>query len=362
MQDPVEEEMRRKDEKPPVTVRIARQLALEHFGVRGPHWIDRIVRFGRLATRVVPLNSYDDKNFLFYGRNIVKFYNGVESSHPDFIDAQARAMERARGAGIVTNTPKLTKEGKDVAYIELEGGEGLPARRHAMRMLDFIPGKTLGDVEQSDTLVEEAGSLVGSLDACFRDFDHPGFHRTHLWDLRNSLKLRGFVEHVVGEKRRELAERVLRDFEEKVLQEEGNLRWSVVHNDANDQNILVDGGRVIGIVDWGDALRTWAVCNPAIAIAYLMLDKEKEDMLARAAAFLRGYRAGSGCELEESEIRVIRTLIAVRLACSAIMAAYSSSKEPENEYLTLTLDAGWEALEKFLAIAEQEFLKACDLI
>ena len=44
------------------------------------------------------------------------------------------------------------------------------------------------------------------------------------------------------------------------------------------------------------------------------------------------------------------------------MAAYSSSKEPENEYLTLTLDAGWEALEKFLAIAEQEFLKACDLI
>ena len=39
-QDPVKEEMRRKDEKPAVSVRRAKQLAEEHFGLRPPHILD----------------------------------------------------------------------------------------------------------------------------------------------------------------------------------------------------------------------------------------------------------------------------------------------------------------------------------
>ena len=35
-----------------------------------------------------------------------------------------------------------------------------------MRVLSFIPGKVLGDIDQSDDLLVQAGELIGSLDAC----------------------------------------------------------------------------------------------------------------------------------------------------------------------------------------------------
>ena len=349
-QDPVKEEMRRKDEKPAVSVRRAKQLAEEHFGLRPPHILDRIVRFGRPATRVIPLNSYDDKNFLFYNRRIVKFYNGVESAYPAFIDAQARAMERARGAGILTNTPYRTKDDKDAAYVDLGG------TKHAMRVLSFIPGKVLGDIDQSDDLLVQAGELIGSLDACFQGFDHIGFHRNHFWDLRHSLELRNFVTYIASESRKDLVSRLLVDFETKVLPVAPDLRLSVIHNDANDQNVLtdVDGKNVIGILDWGDMVKTWLVCEIAISMAYIMLNKE--NILKDACLLLQGY--AKQIKLQETELKVLRVLVACRLACSSTMSAYSASKDPTNEYLLLTQEPGWKTLEAFMMLPEEEVYDA----
>ncbi|QDZ23270.1 hydroxylysine kinase [Chloropicon primus] len=353
-QDPVAEEMRRKDEKPSISIRKARELALEHFNLRGPHPLDRIFRFGRQATRIIPLNSYDDRNFLFYRKRMVKFYNGVESGHPAFIDAQGRAMARCKAGGILTNAPVLAKDGKDVVFVELvrkdEGSGELVTRKHAMRVLEFIPGKVLGDIEQTDDLLVQAGELIGRVDEVFQNFDHIGFHRNHLWDLKHSLKLREFVGHIRGGSRKELVVRVLQEFEDKVLPLSGKLRESVIHNDANDQNILADekGKEVIGILDWGDMVKSWLVCEIAIAMAYVMLNKE--DILKDASSLLKGYC--KRVQLRECEVKVLRTLIACRLACSSTMSAYSASKDPDNKYLLLTQEPGWKALEAFMALPE----------
>ena len=54
------------------------------------------------------------------------------------------------------------------------------------------------------------------------------------------------------------------------------LRTSVIHNDANDNNILVQesGSQVKSIIDFGDMVHTYTICELAIAIAYMILDKE----------------------------------------------------------------------------------------
>ena len=57
----------------------------------------------------------------------------------------------------------------------------------------------------------------------------------------------------------------------------------MIHGDANDYNILVDaaGARVTSILDFGDMVHTATVCDLAIALAYVMLDKQ--DPIAAAA-------------------------------------------------------------------------------
>ena len=50
--------------------------------------------------------------------------------------------------------------------------------------------------------------------------------------------------------------------------------------------------------------------------------------------------------ITDAEWTVLPTLIAARLAVSLCIGAYSSSKDPSNEYLKLTLLPGWHAMQR----------------
>ena len=369
-QDPVREEEERKEMKPVVSIRVARRLAQEHYALTEPTLFARLLHlfFDRKRTKISALNSYDDKNFLFYERHVVKFYNGVESSWPAFIQAQGEAMRRLKSFGILCSEPVLSKVGKDHVNVSLPDSREASSssrsedaqagtREHAMRVLTYIPGKILADVcPQTESLLLETGKLIGNVDRALEGFDHPGFHRNHMWDLKHSLRLREFVHSIQGEERRSLVSRVLDQFEEEVLPLSPELKEAVIHNDANDQNILADerGTTVVGIVDMGDMVRTWRVAEIAIAMAYIMLDKA--DILRDASLLLAGYC--KVCPLDEVELKVLRTLISCRLACSSTMSAYSSSKDPENEYLVVTQEPGWKCLEHFVEMPQEEVFKA----
>ena len=72
----------------------------------------------------------------------------------------------------------------------------------------------------------------------------------------------------------------------------GSLPRAMVHNDLNDNNVLVevvDGiQKVAGVLDFNDALYTVRVAEPAIAGAYAMLRKDdpspRWDQSSRATA------------------------------------------------------------------------------
>ena len=83
-------------------------------------------------------------------------------------------------------------------------------------------------------------------------------------------------------------------FEGEILPRLAKLRGSVIHNDANDYNLLVRGAtpwerEVTGLLDFGDMVRTQTICELAIACAYAMLDKP--DPLPAAAAVVRATMA-----------------------------------------------------------------------
>jgi murein DD-endopeptidase MepM/ murein hydrolase activator NlpD len=130
-----------------------------------------------------------------------------------------------------------------------------------------------------------------------------------------------------------------------------NLRTSVVHNDANDYNVLVSDDRagqktVAGIIDFGDMLHTYTASEVAVAAAYAMLDKT--DPLAAAAEIVAGYH--EVFPLTELELEALYTLICMRLAVSVTNSALQQKLHPDNKYLLVSERPAWALLEKLSSV------------
>ena len=133
-----------------------------------------------------------------------------------------------------------------------------------------------------------------------------------------------------------------------------SLPTSVIHNDANDNNVLVEPhgkwrNRVSGVIDFGDMVFTCTVGEVAIACAYAMLNKA--DPLTAAAHIVAGYHENR--TLTEPELEVLFDLICMRLCMSVCHAANQSRFEPDNEYLRISEKPVWALLKKLQNIHQR---------
>jgi Ser/Thr protein kinase RdoA (MazF antagonist) len=124
-----------------------------------------------------------------------------------------------------------------------------------------------------------------------------------------------------------------------------HLRRSVVHGDANDYNVLVDGNKVVGLIDFGDIVYSYTVGDLAIAVAYVVLGKS--DPYAAAAPVIEGYR--EEFELNKDEFDALWPLVKLRLCMSVCIAAHQQQQQPGNEYLGISQRLIEETLPKLLA-------------
>ncbi|MEZ5000109.1 MAG: hypothetical protein R2727_05465 [Bacteroidales bacterium] len=100
---------------------------------------------------------------------------------------------------------------------------------------------------------------------------------------------------------------------------------------ANDYNIIVDDQNspgcypgVAGFIDFGDAIFSWTISDLAVAIAYLMLDKE--DPLSSALSVVKGYCTVFKISPVEADLLFI--LARMRLSISICMAASQQKERP----------------------------------
>ena len=225
-------------------------------------------------------------------------------------------------------------------------GEGIvTVEGRLVRMLTYVPGELLGDVEsQSPELLYDVGRKLGQLSTALAGFDHPAAHRDFYWDLANSTRIIDeFGTQVKTDWLRELILGYRRDPRLSV----DKLRKSVIHGDANDYNLLVDVPRneVVGLIDFGDIVYSYTVGELAIAVAYVALGKD--DPLAAGAPVIAGY-----CEqfpLTKEERDAVWPLAQLRLCMSVCIAAHQQAQQPENEYLGISQKLLAETLPRLLA-------------
>jgi 4-aminobutyrate aminotransferase-like enzyme/Ser/Thr protein kinase RdoA (MazF antagonist) len=308
-----------------------------------------------LKVSAAPLPSERDQNFLLScapshlqspgssgdEQFVLKIANSAEAF--EVLDLQNKLIQFLTASRIELEFPRIvqTVTGEDIATIKGENGD-----EHFVRLLTWLHGVCLAKAEPHDCrLLSSLGRALAQMDAALTEFSHPAAHRPLYWDLRNA----GLARELVGllpESRRPLVERFFTEWEQI---DWSRLRFSVIHNDANDYNVLVSEPleqRVTAILDYGDMVYTATVCDLAIALAYVMLDKH--DPIGAAAQVLAAYH--EIYPLTEPEIDILYTLGVTRLCCSVCFAARQTRDAPYNEYLNISNTPAWALLERLSTV------------
>jgi 4-aminobutyrate aminotransferase-like enzyme/Ser/Thr protein kinase RdoA (MazF antagonist) len=330
----------------------AAQLVRDRYGIQGT---------------ATPLPGERDQNFRIDAddgtRFVFKISNRLED--PQFLEARNRAMSHL--AGSIDLTPRVIPALSGAEIVAVGGGDG----RHLARLVSWLPGIPLARMKrQTDGLLTGLGRAVGSIDRAFAGFDHQALHREFHWDLARGLEVIGeYRSLITDEELGSLVDRTVTLFEEESLPLLSRLRTSVIHNDANDHNVLVGGGdglhtrnqQVTGIIDFGDMVHSFTAGNLAVALAYAVLDKQNP--LAAVSRIVEGYHAAF--PLEETELAALFGMVCLRLAVSTCVAAHQGKERPDDPYLGISQLPIRRTLPRLLEIhprlARMAFRRACGL-
>ncbi len=237
---------------------------------------------------------------------------------------------------------------------------GRDGTEYLARCLTYLPGRVLAESSpHSTSLLRSLGTSLADLDLALADFHHPAASRAFIWDLaRAPTTIREHRDSVAGRERNAVIDLVLERWTEYVEPHAGDFRRSVIYNDANDHNILVDltgsePRRVTGFIDFGDMVESYTVCDVAIAIAYAMLGKD--DPLTTAATVAAAYHTAH--PLRDAEVDAIIPMACARLATSVCLSAARQAAHPDDGYLRISEDAAWTALSR-LAEIDAQFARA----
>lgn len=312
------------DSIPRFTAREALAVALEDYGIEG---------------RVTALPSERDQNFLITGARGEKFVLKIANRDdaPELLQFQHQAMRRVGKSLRECRVQEIVpaRNGADVTSIR-DAAAGVT---HCVRVLGWLEGEVLAKcLSRSASLFESIGESMAQIDVALRGFAHPAMHRLLQWDLRHAGLAREHAELLPRARRR----RIERAFAEWDCIDWTVLRHGVIHNDANDYNVLIAGDRVAGLLDFGDLVYSATICELGIALAYAMLHEKSP--LAAAEHVVRAYHRHN--PLTESEQRVLFPMIVARLSASVCYAAHNRARNPDDPYQVVTEADAWELLDK----------------
>ena len=231
-----------------------------------------------------------------------------------------------------------------------------------VRLLTWIHGRIWSSVNpQLDSLRKSLGVQCGKLTAALMGFEHSLATRDFEWDIAQSLWTKEHLHLFEGDKK-EIITHFQTEFE-KVQNSYAKLRKSIVHNDANDNNVLVTeilvNPKVRAAIDYGDTIHTQIINDLAITCAYAIM--HKNDPLDAVLPIVSGYH--DSFPILEAELEHLYLAIAMRLVISVTKSTLNRIKEPDNDYLLISEKPAWELLEKWRGtapdLAYYSFRKAC---
>ena len=219
------------------------------------------------------------------------------------------------------------------------------------RMLTWLEGGFLADEDQSASLLSSFGSLMAQLDMALLAIDDPVLRARRIdWDVQNVLDLKPKLKSITDPELRKLVDFFLLQIKETVLSNLPKLRKSIIHNDANDWNVLVNQGAVSGIIDFGDVVFAPLIQEVAVALTYVII--EKADPLQTALSFLTAYH--KILPLEEIEIELLYYFIAGRVCLSLIQSFDAIQQGTADDYTLISQQPIMGLLRRWIALSPEK--------
>lgn len=319
--------------RPAPTPADARALAARHWGLEG-------------EARELP--SERDRVFEIAApggdRAVLKVSNALERA--DTLDLQAALIGALADHGTDVRLPaaRATRDGETRVRVELAD------RAHFVRLLEHVPGIPLAAVDPVTPALRHAvGALVGGIARAVENAGLQGSDREMVWDLRGAPELVArHLDRIAEPDGRALVEGAVERARTRIGPRAAELAEALIYNDANPANVHVTrptptaAARIVGLVDFGDAIRSWVVADLAVACAYLGFGTR--DPVGAFCDVVRGY-VGTR-PLPEVEADLVYDLARLRLALSITIASVRAAQEPDNDYLRVSRTPALETLAR----------------
>ncbi|MDG1889284.1 MAG: aminotransferase class III-fold pyridoxal phosphate-dependent enzyme [Flavobacteriaceae bacterium] len=278
----------------------------------------------------------------------------------DYIDFQINLLEYLnKNCEIEITKSELTIEGSRSCIVK----DGL-GRDRCVRLLSWVEGRLWSSVNPiNKSLRKELGYKAAILSNSLINFKHSFSKREIEWDISNSLWVEDHLDKFDTDQKKILKTFII-DFK-KNLPLYNDLTKSIIHNDINDNNIIVSNDllnpSVKSIIDFGDSVYTQTINDLAVTCSYGIMNVN--DPLAACCEIISGYYNISS--ITDNELKLLYNLIAMRLVISVTKSLINRFKEPDNKYLLISEKPAWELLKKWVEVdsefAYYSYRKACDL-
>lgn len=324
--------------KPRLTVEQAENTTAQTFGL-----------FGTAS----PLAGERDQNFKIEtpgGNYVLKIAN--PETRLEVLELENQAIRIAHAISDF-DSPQIIKSLDNHAIIPVtESGQSWH-----VRCLTYVPGTPLASFpSHTPELLSELGRCLGLLDVQLKTLDQISVARRELsWDLARAPESIQIALPLTDSTDRLDLLLYFLSLYEGVASRVRQLSQSVIHNDANDYNVMIamdplDETASIGLIDFGDIVYSTTINDLAICCAYAMLGKSNP--IQAMEAVTTGYHQSH--PLSDAEISCLFPLACLRLAQSVSISIEQQRRDPDNDYLAISEQPAWAALKRLSQIQPNE--------
>ena len=292
--------------------------------------------------KVTKLSGYENENYLVFSsgkKYVLKTYLYNDTLF-DIVKAEREVLLQLKGRDKYDYpVPVALKNGEfEVLHNEDDS-------RLIIRMLSYIEGEPIGYVRQTTELYESFGAFLAQLDKELLKITNKTIERRKSeWNIVYFDKNKKLLSSIKNYGDREILSQIFENFESIVKPSFSRLRHSIIHNDANDFNVMTSNGKVTGIIDFGDLAYAPLIDELAVAIAYSGFGKDNP--LKWARTIIESY--SKVISLDDNELEILYHIITARLATTIVNAAYSRITYPSNKYAYTSENDAWKTLKWWL--------------
>ncbi len=287
-----------------------------------------------IKVKATQVEGESDDNFKLNSKNKSYFFKIYpKKTDPKFVKFQTNLLINLKDYKKAANN-KLTLDKKPYATFFDKENE-----IRYFRMNDWINGRLWSSVNPiNKNLRHELGLESAKLILKLKKINSNYLREDFDWDLSNYLWIEKFYKKIdIGKKRQLIIENLLLNFKKKQSEYEG-LRKNLIHNDLNDNNIIVSENlknpNIVGFIDFGDCIKSQLINELAVTCAYGIIDST--NLVESACEIIKGFN--SEIKISEIEIGFLYELVLLRISISILKSSLNEKYNPGNKYLQVSKD------------------------